>query len=160
MSVITRTAAIAALLLASACSGQPEVLEPDPTAETTVPSVAAPPLPEQANESTDEGAAAAAYHWVELFNHASTTGDVRPLRRYSRGCETCLEYTKKIAELPAADRPEGDPWKVEATNVNRDSSASDVRFSVKIPDGSTEDIAFELSSRAPYSITDLYFVEK
>lgn len=92
MSVITRTAAIAALLFASACSGQPEVLEPDPTAATSTSRVP-PSLPSQAKEATEEGAASFTAHWIEISDYAALTGDVEPLQRISASdCSGCTRF--------------------------------------------------------------------
>ena len=161
MSVITRTAAIAALLLASACSGQPEVLEPDPTAPaSSTPSATPPPLPNQATESSDEGAASFAAYWIDLFNFASRTGDTSQLRKVSVGCKPCLEFASSAADLDAADRPSGDVWRIKATVVSRDEIASDVKFEIALLGGETSTVAFELSPSAPFAVTDLYRVSK
>lgn len=94
MSAITRTAAIAALLLASACSGQPEVLEPDPTASET-PSVATtpPPKPKAVDEDSEAGAATFANYWVSVSDYAASTGDTTELSRISsEECEPCQTF--------------------------------------------------------------------
>jgi hypothetical protein len=159
LTALTRLAAAAALLLASACSGGPEILEPDPTATSDPSAVESPVMPKQASESSDEGAAAAAFHWIQLFNYASKTGDVEGLQRYSKSCNACLEYSETIASLSKDERPDSDPWQVKSTVVSRDEEASDVRFSVEIPGGTVEDVAFEMSPKAPYRIRDIYTVE-
>lgn len=158
LTVFTRAAAIAALLLAAACGGEPEVLEPDPSRATATPS-AAPSVPAQSSEDTDEGAASFAYHWVELFNYASISGDTKSLEEFSSGCRACLDYAETIAALGPNERPTAAPWEVTATRVNRDSRASNVRFSLRIPDGSVEDIAFEMTAKPPFEIRRLYSVE-
>lgn len=100
MSVITRIAAIAALLLASACSGQPEVLEPDPTASTTPTSSLGPPtMPDEAREDSESGAATFAYYWVSVSDFASLTGNVEELSRISaESCGACSEYIELYEE--------------------------------------------------------------
>lgn len=161
LTVFTRAAAIAALLLAAACGGEPEVLEPDPTtAGTTDVSPTAPRLPEQAREESDEGAAAFAAYWVDLFNYASRTGDVAELREFSSSCRPCAEFAQSSEELADGERPTEDVWTIETTTVSRDQTTSDVRFGLTLLGGETSTVAFELTPRPPYRITDLYRVEQ
>lgn len=94
MSVITRTAAIAALLLASACSGQPKVLEPDPTAsETPSAAITPPPKPKAVDQDSEAGAATFANYWVSVSDYAASTGDTTELSRISsEECEPCQTF--------------------------------------------------------------------
>jgi hypothetical protein len=162
MRRVATAAAATAVLMISGCTSNAEVIEPEPSEATSSSASATPEepeLPDQALTSTDEGAASFAYHWIRLFNFAAMTGDTRELRRVSSGCDPCLDYVSKLAAVPSGERPVSAPWEVNSTRVHRDGRAADVRFRIRIPDGSTEDLAFELSPLAPYEIRDLYVVE-
>jgi hypothetical protein len=164
MRRVATAAAATAMLMLPSCTRNAEVIEPKPepskatsTSASAVPEE--PELPDQALNSTDEGAASFAYHWIRLFNFAAITGDIRELREVSSGCDPCLDYVSKLAAVPTSERPASAPWEVKSTRVHRDEKAADVRFEIETPDGSTEDLAFELSPLAPYEIRDLYVVE-
>lgn len=160
-SDVITAAAVTAVIVLSGCTRNAEVIEPEPSRPTSSASTAPkePKLPDQASQSTDEGAASYAYHWVRLFNFAAMTGDTGELRKVSSGCSPCMDYASKLAAVPASERPASAPWEVTSTRVHRDRKAADVRFEIRIPDGSTEELAFELSPLAPYEIRDLYVVE-
>jgi hypothetical protein len=96
MSVVTRVAAIAALLFAAACSGEPEVLEPDagatsPSSSDTV--LQAPEQPASARENSPSGAATFTSYWLSVSDYASLTGDTAELERISSpACGACAEF--------------------------------------------------------------------
>lgn len=93
MTVFARIAAVAALLLAAACSGGPEVLEPDPTSTSSNSprnGAVLPKKPALADEDSDSGAATFALYWVRMAHYASLTGDVEELKRVSTSdCVSC-----------------------------------------------------------------------
>jgi hypothetical protein len=159
MSVVTRAAVVAALLLAAACSGEPKILEPGPTASSSSRNVEKPRVPKQAQQSTDEGAASFASYWIDTFNYAAKTGDTEELERLSTKCPPCRQFADSIAELESSKRPDGDLWKIQSTTVARDDVASDVKFDLLLPGTEKSTVAFELTPRAPYTVTDLYRVE-
>lgn len=102
LSVITRTAAIAALLLASACSGQPEVLEPDPTSTTSSRSTTPPAKPDAAAEDSPSGAATFVLFWVETAHYASITGEIDVLEEISTDdCVSCSALISNLSETYA-----------------------------------------------------------
>ncbi|WP_235499933.1 DUF6318 family protein [Aeromicrobium sp. Leaf289] len=138
LSVITRTAAIAALLLASACSGQPEVLEPDPRA-TAAPSSSSspPPISGQASEATPEGAVAFANSWVASLNYAMETGDTTQLSDMSSdGCGGCDSYIGKVDGIyGAGGRLTGGGWSASDFEVEVKQSRAIVYFKASWDEG-------------------------
>lgn len=138
MSAITRTAAIAALLLASACSGQPEILEPDPST-TAAPSSSSspPPLSKQASEATPEGAVAFANGWIASLNHAMETGDTSQLSDMSSdGCGGCDSYIGKVDEIyGAGGRLTGGEWSASDFEVEFKQSRAIVYFRASWDEG-------------------------
>ncbi|MEO6472506.1 MAG: DUF6318 family protein [Aeromicrobium sp.] len=80
---------IATTLLFSGC-GKDEPKEPKHSAE---PTITAPTMPSAAQDNTVDGAVAFVKHYVEVFNYASNTGDVKELQRLSDPkCEGCNKY--------------------------------------------------------------------
>lgn len=104
LTVFTRAAAIAALLFAAACGGEPEVLEPDPTSDRTTSSdVVAPEKPAAADEDSESGAATFALYWTDVSDYASLTGDTDELEDISASdCAGCSEYIEYYRELYGA----------------------------------------------------------
>ena len=86
--------AIAALLLLSSCTDEPEPIEP--TIAPSVKQSATPPtIPESARKNTPAGAANFVRHWIDVSNYSARTGDTKQLRALSeRGCEGCNAYIK------------------------------------------------------------------
>lgn len=90
--MLRKSFAVMALVLLSACSGDPEPREPAPSPSAS-PTATPPDMPDLANEESDEGAAAFVAHYVDVFNFAATTGDVTRLRELSSSaCEGCSAY--------------------------------------------------------------------
>lgn len=91
MKLATSLAA-ALLLVLGACSGEPEVLEPDPSASSAEqPSV--PEQPDVAGEESDSGAATFVRYWLDTSDYAALSGDTKTLRRLSDpACGGCFEY--------------------------------------------------------------------
>lgn len=106
------------VLLLAGCTGEPEPKVPDATPTPTV--TATPPeMPEIAREESSEGATAFLQHYVEVLNHAATTGDVEELKRLSSSdCSGCQKYIDAFVETYAAGgwMREGE-WSFEEVHV-------------------------------------------
>lgn len=90
--MLRKSTAVMALVLLSACSGDPEPKEPDPSPSASA-TVAPPEMPEQANDFDPAGAAAFASYYVETLNHSAAGGDTNHLSRLSSvGCAGCNAY--------------------------------------------------------------------
>ena len=96
------SAALSALLAVGGCT-EPQPLGPieptttasaTPTKPDTSPTDPTPPtLPAAAKPNTAKGAARFAQHYIDLMNHASATGDVKPLQaKTSPECQGCDNY--------------------------------------------------------------------
>lgn len=82
---------VAALLLFAGCA-QDQPKEPAPTAKPS-PTVTAPSMPAAAQENTVAGAVAFVEHYIDVFNYASNTGDVKELQKLSDpACKGCTSY--------------------------------------------------------------------
>jgi len=80
----------ATLLLAGCVEDKPR--EPGPTSKPS-PAATVPPMPAAALEGSDAGAIAFVRHYIDVFNYASNTGDVKKLNKLSDpDCEECNEY--------------------------------------------------------------------
>ena len=102
----------AALLFAGCTEDKPK--EPDPTTKPS-PTATVPSMPADATEGTDEGAIAFVKHYIDVFNYASNTGDVKELQKLSDpGCESCEKYltTIETAHAEGAD-VDGFGWTVD-----------------------------------------------
>ena len=84
--------AIAALLLLSSCTDEPQPIEPS-ASPSAKPTTTAPPLPESARKNTPAGAANFVKHWIEVSNYSAQTGDTKQLRTISEpDCDGCNAY--------------------------------------------------------------------
>ena len=82
---------VAALLLFAGCA-QDQPKEPVPTAKPS-PTATVPSMPAAAQENTVAGAVAFVEHYIDVFNYASNTGDVKELQKLSDpACDGCTEY--------------------------------------------------------------------
>ncbi|WP_375003241.1 DUF6318 family protein [Aeromicrobium sp. CTD01-1L150] len=158
----TVTLVIAALLLA-ACNGKPEVREPDPSDSPTA--SAAPTMPAQAKEDSDEGAAAFVAHWIDVFNFAARTGEIEPLTELGPNCEACNNYAKGLQEnFEAGDAPEHDLWTFNDLLVGEsqdDKIDLQVRVEAEYADGREEhELGFELERSEHYEVADIYVIEE
>lgn len=82
---------MAAALLFTGCT-EDKPREPDPTTKPS-PTATVPAMPDAAREGTDEGAIAFVKHYIDVFNYASNTGDVKELQKLSDpDCDGCTEY--------------------------------------------------------------------
>ena len=82
---------VAALMLFAGCA-QDKVKEPGPTSKPS-PTVTVPTMPVAAQENTVAGAVAFVEHYIDVFNYASNTGDVKELQKLSDpACDGCTGY--------------------------------------------------------------------
>ncbi|MFC5678502.1 DUF6318 family protein [Aeromicrobium endophyticum] len=150
---------MAAALVLSACSSDPTPKEPDPSkaATPTTPAVAVPTMPPQASEDSPEGAAAFVKHYVDVFNYAAATGDVKELSAISSKCKPCSEYAEDFSSLQPSSRPQGDAWELGDVGVSTEAGNRRVQASISSlgdADGSYE-LLFELSSHPPFQVLDI-----
>lgn len=113
------------LLVLGACSSDPEPIEPTRSTSPT-PTEAAPAMPAQAKEDSPEGAAAFVKHYIDVFNYAARTGDVRELSALSApSCEGCQSYIKLYEDTYAAGGYFKDSdWKIGAIRMEFDAPES------------------------------------
>jgi hypothetical protein len=92
-------------LLLAGCSGDepaasPPSEPPSTTPAASPPTPAPPSLPASARKPTKAGAVAFASFYVELMNHAATTGDVDSLRKFSgERCQSCLTTAGTVRRI-------------------------------------------------------------
>jgi hypothetical protein len=127
---------LAAALVLSACSSEPTPREPDPskaTTATTAPAVAVPTMPPQASEDSPEGAAAFVKHYVDVFNYAAATGDVKELSRLSApGCKGCQKYIDLYRETyEGGGYYRNGGWKIGDLNLRSSESETFATTQVK-----------------------------
>ena len=88
----------AALLLAGCAEDKPR--EPKASA---APTVTVPTMPAAAEKNSEAGAIAFVKHYIDVFNYASNTGDVKELQKLSDPkCEGCTSYIELYAGTYAA----------------------------------------------------------
>jgi hypothetical protein len=128
---------LATALALSACSSEPTPREPDPskpTTATTTPAVAVPTMPPQASEDSPEGAAAFVKHYVDVFNYAAATGDVKELSRLSApecvGCQKYIDLYRDTYE--AGGNFKGGDWKIGDLKLEFDPAETFVTTDVEI----------------------------
>lgn len=114
--MLRKSLAVMALVLLTACGGDPEPREPAPS-----PTVTPPEMPAQANEESDEGAAAFMNHFVRTLNYASATGQVAELERLSaEECITCQNYITLYADTYRKGGYFRDsPWDLSEIDIER-----------------------------------------
>ncbi|MGJ9412091.1 DUF6318 family protein [Aeromicrobium sp. CF4.19] len=105
----TIAALIAGLLLLAACTGEPDVREPDPTPSASASPTSAPPMPSsQVAEDSPEGATAFVDFWLKASNHSALTGDTDLLENISadecQGCRRYIDLYEQIYEAGGALR--------------------------------------------------------
>ena len=154
--------AIAALILVSSCTDDPEPIEPTASA-TTEPT--APSMPEQAREGSPEGAAAFVSHYIRILNYAASTGDLAELSRLSADeCDGCRTYIDLYRDVHAAGGYfRGGDWKASNVELEIHKKTTDVFVTVhsdggkvkpsadrKLEDGKpvNGDVVFEVDTAA------------
>ena len=86
------TLAIAALILLSSCTDDPEPIEPKQSPSAT-PAATAPALPKSARMNTPAGAANFVKFWIDVSNFSAQTGDTALLKELSGpACDGCKRY--------------------------------------------------------------------
>ena len=87
----------AALLLAGCAEDKPR--EPKASA---APTVTVPTMPAAAEKNSEAGAIAFVKHYIDVFNYASNTGDVKELQKlFESGCKACRTYLDTIESAHA-----------------------------------------------------------
>jgi hypothetical protein len=158
---------LATALVLSACSSEPTPREPDPskaTTATTTPAVAVPTMPPQASEDSPEGAAAFVKHYVDVFNYAAATGDVKELSRLSApDCEPCSRYADRFRDIyKAGDRIAEKLWTLSPGDVMVKHASRQVSVDVDVNEGRTKRyrFIFQLSDKAPFAVHDITIGDK
>lgn len=127
-----------ALLLLGACSSEPTPLEPEPSRSvTSAPTATPPPMPDQAEQDSPEGAAAFVKHYVDVFNYAAATGDVEELSRLSspdcEGCQSYIDLYRKTYEDGGYFK--GGEWKIGKLEIEQSRTSRRVFAHLKAPPG-------------------------
>jgi len=101
VSTLLTTVSVAAGVMLSGCSGDPEPREPEPSSSSTPdPTATPPPLPEAATVESTEGAAAFVDYYLEVLNYAAHTGDTDPVRDLSGPeCGSCDNYISTVSGI-------------------------------------------------------------
>jgi hypothetical protein len=120
---------LATALTLAACSSDPAPKEPEPSATTSAaptPTATLPTPPAQASEDSPEGAAAFVKHYVDVFNYAAATGDVKELSRLSApDCEGCQSYIDLYRDTyEAGGYFKGGDWKIGELDLRIDESTT------------------------------------
>ncbi len=161
MKKLVAAGALTAALSLSSCSDDPEVIEPEPTVDTSTsspgtPLPTSPPLPSRASSASSTGAATFVRYWIDLFNYAARTGKTRDLRRFSDGCEPCTAYANDFEQLPSWQRPKTVPWTVTGMKVGRKGDNFVVAADVRVL-GETEErtLSFQVRRKDPFVVRDV-----
>lgn len=104
------TGVVVATLLVAGCSGdEPQAQPPRPSAPSTspvttrTPTPTPPALPPAARRNTKAGAVAFVYHFVDLLNYTSVSGETGTFSRTTqRSCHSCRNIKSAIDEIYAA----------------------------------------------------------
>ena len=144
---------LATALVLGACSSDPAPKEPDPSKPTTpsaTPAAALPTMPPQASEDSPEGAAAFVKHYVDVFNYAAATGDVKELSRLSApDCEGCQKYIDLYQKTyKAGGYYRGGGWKIGDIDLRR--SGSETFATTKVDSGGA---TYKTSKDAPERVS-------
>ena len=146
--------AIAALLLLSSCTDEPEPIEP--TASTRA-RPTAPSMPKEANADDPSGAATFVGYWVSTFNYAAQTGEVKPMLEHAQDCKPCRGYAKDFRALEPSDRAAGQVWRLSNVTVSPDRDPIQVSAKVAIANEERpSELVFVLNEKAPFELVDIY----
>ena len=114
---------VALLMMLTGCGGDPKA-DPSPTPSTpatspvsTTPS--APVMPEEAKAETSSGAIAFVKFYVDVVNHATSSGETQALADASApACESCRSVIGKVNDLySAGGHSEGGTWRLVEVRV-------------------------------------------
>ena len=126
---------VAALLLFTGCA-QDQPKEPAPTAKPS-PTATVPSMPAAAKENTVAGAVAFVEHYIDVFNYASNTGDVKELQKLSdpkcEGCTSYIDLYKKTYADGGYFR--GSDWQFSEATVDTRDGALVVFGHISAPSG-------------------------
>ena len=146
--------AIATLVLLSACTDDPEPIEPNPSASA---GPVKPAMPDGAREDSPTGAANFVDYWVSAFNYGAQTGDVEPMLSNATDCEPCKGYARDFERLAPSERAATPVWRLSNISVSADRDPIKVEADVEIADEQNPSVlVFVLSDRAPFELVDLY----
>lgn len=128
---LATTTATVVLLLTAACGGGNPEPAPLPKASTSSASPtasagpSAPVLPAAARAKTKAGAIAFAKHYVQLINHAQSTGDTAPLRAVEAAtCPSCKQLRSTIEALYATGaKVAGGEWVIRGLTPIRNPAS-------------------------------------
>jgi hypothetical protein len=152
---------LAAALVLGACSSDPAPKEPDPTKATTAatPVRAVPIMPAQASEDSPEGAAAFVKHYVDVFNYAAATGDVKELSRLSApGCTGCQKYIDLYRDTyKAGGYYRGGDWKMDELQLQQEGSIFYITTPVEVEPGTFRESRKNRESTDPGEKTTVSF---
>lgn len=111
--------AIAATLLLTSCTDDPEPIEPKPSISAK-PSPSAPGLPKDATTDTPDAAIAFAAHWIDTFNFAVNSGQLDAFAALNEpGCKGCQSYEEEIVRLNnGSAEVRGFAWTGGKTSLN------------------------------------------
>jgi hypothetical protein len=153
---------MAALVLVGACSSDPTPKEPDPTRSTTAaPTATPPPMPDQAKEDSPEGAAAFVKHYVDVFNYAAATGDVKELSALSSpDCEPCTKYADEFKDIyDRGDRITAHLWTLDQKRVEVAHAVVTTRM--KVDEGKIKSYRFRfVLAPDPRAVEDITILEQ
>jgi len=151
---------LATVLVLAACSSDPAPREPDPPASSApaTPTVAAPTMPPQASEDSPEGAAAFVKHYVDLFNYAAATGDVKELSDAAPNCDPCQKYARDLSSLRKSERATGKAWTLGDVSVADSDEGRSVLAEITVLDDSNSpyQLAFAVTREVPYAVVDIF----
>ncbi len=148
--------AIAALLLLTSCTDEPEPIEPT-ASPSAKPSATAPSMPKEAKADNPSGAATFVGYWVSTFNYAAQTGDVEKMLEHAQRCKPCRGYAEDFRGLAPSDRAEGPVWKLSNVSVSPNRNPIEVAADVEITDEEEPaELVFVLNKKAPFELVDIY----
>ena len=147
---------IAALVLLTGCTDDPEPIEPPASPRV---SATQPAMPSKARENTASGAATFVSYWVEVSNYASQTGNTRELTRISdEECEGCRSYIDLYEETYAAGGYfKGSEWRLSNVEVQPGASEHLVFAHVNAPVGTFKTTGDSRVERGNQEDSDLVF---
>ena len=128
--------AAAALLLTGCGADHPAPKVPKQSASAT-PTATPPTMPPQARKDSEAGAIAFAKHYIDVFNYASNTGDVKELQRLSDPrCEGCTSYIRLFkGTYQSGGYYRGSDWTIRRIEVRVEGKYSMILAKMSAPAG-------------------------
>ncbi len=159
--------AFAALVILSACGGEPKPIEPTskPSATNaassagTTSTLKPPTLPAAAKRDDETGAANFVLYWVKVFNYASHTGDTETLKAITDDtCTGCQDYIRLYERAYAQGGYfKGSDWTLSKVSVERGEDESLVHAHVSAPVGEFRETSDSPVKRGNDEDVDLAF---